>query len=126
MSLCHNPCCILHAENAAGSKQPQLSRCRAQISWPEALSIESMADTRELAVHLCLCPNLLLVCEHHGKATSPPLTLGLPIEARQRRCVSLASESTTTKKTFNALNYIVVLASIYTGKFDYCRNMPNR
>ena len=52
MSLCHNPCCILHAENAAVSKQPQLSRCRAQISWPEALSIESMADTRELAVHL--------------------------------------------------------------------------
>ena len=52
VSICHNPCCILHAENAAGSKQPQLSRCHAQISWPEALSIESMADTRELAVHL--------------------------------------------------------------------------
>ena len=76
------------------------------------------------AIYTFCCPNLSLVCD----ITASHLALGLQytFAARQRRCVSVASESTTTKKTFNALNYIAVLASIYTCKFDYYRNMPNR
>ena len=51
----------IHAASSMLRMQPEVNNpnSHAQISWPEALSIESMADTRELAVHLYMSMTIL-------------------------------------------------------------------
>ena len=56
---------------ANGNKEPFFSHCLAQISWSEALSIESIAGARDLAAHVCMS-----IVSGHGPLHQRHLVLG--------------------------------------------------